>query len=67
MHLNDSKPERGSHVDRHESLGEGKNGFDLFKYIMKDDRFNEIPLILETPNPERWPEEINALKMAVNQ
>jgi deoxyribonuclease-4 len=67
MHLNDSKPERGSHVDRHESLGEGKIGFDLFKYIMKDDRFNEIPLILETPNPERWPEEINYLKMAVNQ
>lgn len=67
MHLNDSKPELGSHVDRHESLGEGKIGFDLFSFIMKDDRFDEIPLILETPVPERWPEEIKALKMAMNR
>lgn len=67
MHLNDSKPELGSHVDRHESLGVGKIGFDLFTFIMKDDRFDGIPLILETPNPERWPEEINALKSSVRR
>ena len=62
MHLNDSKPECGSHVDRHESLGQGKIGFDLFSYIIKDERFDGIPLILETPVPELWPDEIKRLK-----
>lgn len=62
MHLNDSKPEFASRVDRHESLGTGKIGKDIFKFIMKDSRFGEIPLILETPNPELWPEEIAFLK-----
>jgi len=62
MHLNDSKPECGSHVDRHESLGIGKIGKDLFSFIMKDPRFDNIPLVLETPNPELWPEEIAFLQ-----
>ena len=61
MHLNDSKPECGAKVDRHESLGKGKIGIDLFSFIMKDERFDNIPLILETPNPELWPEEISLL------
>ncbi|MCK5843092.1 MAG: deoxyribonuclease IV [Victivallales bacterium] len=67
MHLNDSKPELGSHVDRHESLGAGKIGFDLFSFIMRDERFDGIPLILETPNPELWPEEIKSLKQAAGE
>ena len=62
MHLNDSKPECGSHVDRHESIGLGKIGADLFSFIMKDSRFDKIPLILETPNSDLWAEEIAALK-----
>ena len=62
MHLNDSKKECGSRVDRHAPLGEGSIGWDCFKYIMQDSRFDNIPLILETPEPERWAEEINTLR-----
>ncbi len=62
MHLNDSKRERGSKVDRHESLGDGTIGFSVFEYIMNDDRFNGIPLILETPNDQIWADEIQLLK-----
>jgi len=61
MHLNDSKPDLGSRVDRHESLGQGKLGWEVFRYIMNDDRFEEIPLILETVNPDIWAEEIRQL------
>lgn len=62
MHLNDSKKERGSRVDRHASLGEGFIGNDLFTWLMKDSRFHHIPLILETPQPEKWATEIAFLK-----
>lgn len=62
MHLNDSKKEGGSRVDRHDSLGKGTLGMEVFEQIMKDDRFNGIPLILETPDTDRWAEEIQMLK-----
>lgn len=62
MHLNDSKKACGTQVDRHDSLGDGHIGWTPFELIMKDDRFNGIPLILETPNMDRWPEEIAKLK-----
>jgi deoxyribonuclease-4 len=62
MHLNDSKKGLGTRVDRHESLGKGLIGWTPFKLIMKDKRFENIPLILETPNPEIWAEEIAELK-----
>jgi deoxyribonuclease-4 len=62
MHLNDSKKEHGSRVDRHDSLGTGTLGLDPFEYIMKDPRFDGIPLILETPNDELWAKEIELLK-----
>ncbi|WP_070962462.1 deoxyribonuclease IV [Vibrio sonorensis] len=62
MHLNDSKIELGGKVDRHHSLGEGEIGWNCFEYIAKDDRFNGIPLILETINPEIWNEEIQQLR-----
>ncbi|MCG6188106.1 deoxyribonuclease IV [Maribellus maritimus] len=62
IHLNDSKKERGSEVDRHESLGKGTIGLKVFEYIMNDDRFNGIPLILETPNDQIWADEIQLLK-----
>ena len=61
VHLNDSKPELGSRVDRHASLGEGKLGMAVFEYIMNDPRFDDLPLILETPDRERWPAEIQQL------
>ena len=61
MHLNDSKRACGSEVDRHESLGKGEIGWDLFKALVHDPRTDDIPLILETPNKENWKEEIKAL------
>ncbi|BDX37709.1 putative endonuclease 4 [Tenuifilaceae bacterium CYCD] len=62
MHLNDTKKGLGSRVDRHESLGEGLLGIDTFRFIMADSRFDEIPLILETPDESKWIEEIKLLK-----
>ena len=61
MHINDSKPELGSKVDRHESLGDGKIGIDAFDFIANDKRMDDIPLILETPNTDIWEEEIKKL------
>ena len=65
MHLNDSKKELGSRVDRHESIGKGFIGFDLFETLVNDSRFDNIPLILETPDEARWPEEIVMLYQAI--
>lgn len=62
MHLNDAKKELNSRVDRHESLGTGTIGNEVFKLIMSDSRFDNIPLILETPNEEIWREEIALLR-----
>lgn len=62
MHINDSKKELGSRVDRHDSLGTGTLGLEVFECIMNDSRFDGIPLILETPNEELWAEEIQNLK-----
>jgi len=62
MHLNDAMKILGSHVDRHTPLGEGMIGMECFRYIMQDARFDGIPLILETPDEQRWPEEIALLK-----
>lgn len=61
MHINDSKPELGSHVDRHDSLGCGKIGWDAFKFIMNDKRMDDIPLILETIDESIWAKEIETL------
>jgi deoxyribonuclease-4 len=66
MHINDSKKEFGSRVDRHDSLGKGFIGNDLFQWIMNDPRMDGIPLILETPNEEIWAEEIAQLKSYCN-
>ncbi len=61
MHLNDSKPDLGTRVDRHESLGKGKLGLACFRYIMNDPRFDDIPMVLETIDQALWPEEIALL------
>lgn len=65
MHLNDSKPDLGSRVDRHHSLGHGKMGLLPFHYIMNDARFDEIPLILETIDDTLWPQEIALLQQMI--
>lgn len=62
MHLNDSKKELGSHVDRHDSLGKGELGIETFRMIMHDKRFDNIPLILETPDETIWADEIKLLR-----
>lgn len=62
MHINDSLKDRQSRVDRHSSIGQGFLGEDTFKMIMADPCFDNIPLILETPNEELWAEEIQKLK-----
>ncbi|RJT46736.1 deoxyribonuclease IV [Rahnella woolbedingensis] len=62
MHLNDAKSEFNSRVDRHHSLGEGNIGNTVFSWMMKDARFDGIPMILETVNPDIWKDEIAWLK-----
>jgi deoxyribonuclease-4 len=62
MHLNDSKKGLGSRVDRHHSLGQGVLGLEIFKYIMSDPRFDDMPLILETIDETIWAEEIKLLR-----
>ncbi|KAF8361206.1 apn-1, partial [Pristionchus pacificus] len=57
LHLNDSKSELGCNLDRHEHIGQGKIGVDAFEYIMNDKRFDDIPLILETPEGD-YPNEM---------
>ncbi len=61
MHLNDSKKELGSRVDRHDNIGKGFLGEDVFRRIMNDPRFDDIPLILETPDDSLWAQEIALL------
>ncbi|WP_415885953.1 deoxyribonuclease IV [Neptuniibacter sp. QD37_6] len=62
MHLNDSKGGLGSRLDRHHSLGQGEIGLEVFKFIMRDDRFRGIPLVLETIDETIWAEEIQMLR-----
>jgi len=66
MHLNDSKPDLGSKVDRHHSIGEGKLGLEPFKLIMNDDRIDDIPMVLETIDDTIWAKEIELLYSLVD-
>lgn len=61
MHLNDAKSTRGQRLDRHHALGQGNIGWELFRRIVQDNRFNHIPLILETIDDTLWKEEIATL------
>lgn len=61
-HLNDAKSAYSSRVDRHHSLGKGNIGMDTFSLLMKDSRFDNIPLILETIDSDIWVDEIALLK-----
>lgn len=62
VHLNDSKKQLASRVDRHDSLGDGTLGIDFFKRFMRDERFDNMPIILETPDEVRWRDEIVLLR-----
>ncbi len=61
MHINDDKRELGSKIDRHESIGLGTLGKDFFSRLMNDPRFDNMPLILETPDMTIWNREIEWL------
>lgn len=62
IHLNDTKKEKGSRVDRHDSIGKGLLGMEFFNQIMKDESLDGIPFILETPDETLWAEEIALLQ-----
>jgi len=62
IHLNDSRREQGSKIDRHEHIGEGHIGLDGFRNIVNDKRFEGTPMIIETPKGEDLLEDIENLK-----
>lgn len=61
IHLNDDMRKLGSRIDRHAEIGKGTLGMDFFRRFVNDPRFDDMPIILETPDPARWPEEIKLL------
>ena len=61
LHLNDSRAVFESRVDRHAPLEDGELGLEVFKCILRDERFQNMPLILETPDDSRWAEEVQML------
>jgi len=61
VHLNDSKKDFGTRVDRHENIGSGFLGEDTFSLLVNDSRFDDMPLILETPEESLWATEIKKL------
>ena len=67
MHINGAKSTFGSRVDRHHSLQQGNLGTEVFHFIMNDSRFDRIPLILETIEPEIWADEIAWLRSLQGQ
>lgn len=67
IHLNDTKKAFASRVDRHDSIGQGLLGEDFFKRLMNDPRFENIPIILETPDESLWEREIKWLYGLINK
>jgi deoxyribonuclease-4 len=68
FHLNDSKVALGGRVDRHQCLGEGEIGFELFARLMNDRRFAALPGFLETPGgPPIWKKEIRRMRAALRK
>ena len=61
MHFNDSKKELATRVDRHDNIGKGFLGEDVFRMLMNDGRLDNMPLILETPEESLWEAEIKNL------
>lgn len=68
IHLNDSKGKRGSHLDRHEQIGEGHLGDETFRNLMNDDRLEKVPMVLETPaGDEKYADELKHLRLMVKK
>lgn len=65
LHLNDSKKDLGSRVDRHEQIGEGFVGVDAFRYIVNDPRLQHLPGILETPKQDAQKREMDPVNLAL--
>jgi deoxyribonuclease-4 len=63
FHLNDSKKELGSRVDRHEHIGRGKIGVEGFRFLVNDPRFARHPMVLETPKEKELQEDIVNLEL----
>jgi deoxyribonuclease IV len=63
IHVNDSKTPCGSRVDRHEHIGKGRIGVDVFCFIMRSPRFRKIPKVLETPKGKDLAEDVINLKV----
>ncbi|HRI44269.1 MAG TPA: deoxyribonuclease IV [Fimbriimonadaceae bacterium] len=57
IHANDSKKGLGSRVDRHEHIGKGEIGRECFRLLVNDPRFEEVPIVIETPEEETMHEE----------
>jgi deoxyribonuclease-4 len=62
IHVNDSKSVCASRVDRHEHIGKGQIGLDVFRFIMRSPRFRRIPKVLETPKGKDLAEDVTNLK-----
>lgn len=63
FHLNDSKKELGSRVDRHEQIGRGKLGVEPFRHLVNDRRFRHTPMYLETPKGQEHGEELDVVNL----
>ncbi len=63
FHLNDSKKELGSRVDRHEHIGKGKIGISGFRRLVNDSRFADHPMVLETPKGKDLAEDVENLRV----
>lgn len=61
IHLNDDLRKLGSRIDRHAEIGKGTLGMEFFRRFVNDPRFDDMPIILETPNPGIWSAEIKML------
>ncbi len=63
FHLNDSKKPLGSRVDRHEHIGKGLLGLEAFRCLLRDERWERLPMVLETPKGEAMREDIENLRV----
>jgi deoxyribonuclease IV len=62
-HLNDSRRECGSRVDRHEAIGRGRMGLEPFRHVVNDPRFAAVPMVLETPKGQQEGEDLDAINL----
>jgi deoxyribonuclease-4 len=63
FHLNDSKKPLGSRVDRHEHIGKGMIGLAGFRNVLRDPRWRDVPMVLETPKSDDLHEDVENLRL----